>query len=526
MLSMLADALAALALSFGPATDAQAAKRGGTLRIAMEGEAPDLDAVKIGFPLKVYRETLGSGLTIVNENFEIVGDLAKSWEVSEDGREITFKLHPGGTYHDGTPLDAASVKWNLDLITGETVPKWLQELRKKNPKAPSGNSFASYLNHIEKVAVVDKYTVRVHQKDIGKAQTLDVLGSVFSRLVLVSPKAYDTDIEKFRRHPVLSGPFKFVEWKRNQHLFAERHTGYFDKSLPHVDRIEFYFIPDANQRVNALIAGQIDVVNNLPLPLYETAKKAPGVKVYMGRATNNYAFPYNLQLPQWKDVRVRKAISCYGVERAQIVKTALRGLGQPWNSFSPPGANDALDLTSLCPYDPDKAKKLLAEAGYGPGKPFKFAMTINNSDPAHIEVAQALKSQFAKIGAEMDIRVVDYATWNRAFVAQRKLEITLQNTLSSLNVNSNSHVVYTKSKLDYYNVKDPKLDALIEGWRSTIDPRKQLEASHRIQRYMAEMAYYPVIAAFPFIQATRADVQGFKYLGKLVNDFRGVWLDK
>ncbi|MBI2131919.1 MAG: hypothetical protein HYT99_03730, partial [Candidatus Tectomicrobia bacterium] len=142
MLPMLAAALAALALALGLATGAQAAKRGGTLRVAMEGEAPDLDAVKIGFPLKVYRETLGSGLTIVNENFEIVGDLAKNWEVSEDGREITFKLHPGGTYHDGTPLDAASVKWNLDLITGEVVPKWLQELRKKNPKFRWNNTFA------------------------------------------------------------------------------------------------------------------------------------------------------------------------------------------------------------------------------------------------------------------------------------------------------------------------------------------------------------------------------------------------
>ena len=526
MLPMLAAALAALALAFGLATDAQAAKRGGTLRVAMEGEAPDLDAVKIGFPLKVYRETLGTGLMSVNENFELVGDLAQSWDLSDEGRILTFKLHPGGTYHDGTPLDAASVKWNFGLITGEVVPKWLQEMRKKNPKARMLNSFSAYLNHIQKVEVVDKYTLRIHQKDIGKAQTLEAMAGSFTRFVLVSPKAYDMDIEKFSRSPVMSGPFKFVEWKRNQHLFAERHKGYFVKDLPYVDRIEFYYMPDANQRMNALIAGQIDIINNLPLSLYETAKKASGIKTYLGRTTTNYAFPYNVQMPMWKDVRVRKAISCYAVDRAQIAKTALRGLGQPWNSLSPPGATDPLDLTKECPYDPEKAKKLLAEAGYGPGKPFKFTMTINNSDPAHVEVAQALKSQFAKIGAEMDVRVVDYATWNRAFVAQRRVEITLQNTLSSLTVNSNSHVFYSKSGLDYYNIKDPKLDGLVDIWRSTIEPRKQLEASHQIQRYMAEMAYYPVIAGFPFIQASRADVKGFHYLGKLVNDFRGVWLDR
>jgi peptide/nickel transport system substrate-binding protein len=246
----------------------------------------------------------------------------------------------------------------------------------------------------------------------------------------------------------------------------------------------------------------------------------------MGRITTNYAFPYNNQMPLWKDIRVRKAVSCYGVDRAQIVKTALRGLGQPWNSFSPAGARDALDLAAECPYDPEKAKRLLAEAGYGPGKPLKFTMVISNSDPAHVEVSQALKLQFSKIGAQMEIRVVDFATWNRSFVAQRKVEITLQNTLSSLNVNSNSHVLYSKSGLDYYNIKDPKLDALLEGWRSVIDPRKQVEISHQLQRHIADQAYYPVIAGFPFIQATRADVKGFRYLGNLVTDLRAVWLDR
>ncbi|MBI3127052.1 MAG: ABC transporter substrate-binding protein [Candidatus Tectomicrobia bacterium] len=518
--------IAAALLLLGAAPGAHAAKRGGTLRVAMEGDTTDLDVVKVGWPLKVYRESLGTGLMSVNENFEFTGDLARSWELSDEGRVLTLRLHPGGTYHDGAPLDAESVKWNFGLVTGEVVPKWLQEARKKNPKAQIPNSFKAYLSHVQKVEVVDKYTLRIHQKDIGKAQTFEALAATFTRFVLVSPKAYDMDIEKFSRSPVLSGPFKFVEWKRNQHLFAERHKGYFDKNLPYVDRIEFYFMPDANQRMNALTSGQIDIINNLPLSLYETAKKAPGVRTYLGRTTTNYAFPYNVQLPMWKDIRVRKAISCYGVDRAGIAKTALRGLGQPWNSVSPPGAVDALDLTKECPYDPEKARKLLAEAGYGPAKPFKFTMTTNNSDPAHLEVAQALKSQFARIGADMDIRVVDYATWNRAFVVQRRLEITLQNTLSSLTVNTNSHVFYSKSGLDYYNIKDPKLDGLVEAWRSTIDPRRQIEASHRIQRYMAEMAYYPAIAGFPFIQASRADVKGFHYLGKLMNDFRGVWLDR
>ena len=399
MLPMLIAALATLALLAGPAASAQTPKRGGTLRIATEGEAFDLNPIGISGALKVYREIMGGALLRLDENFNPIGDLAESWEVSEDGRVVTFKLHPGGTYHDGTSLDAESVKWNLDIVSRKVVPKWVQEREKKDPKYKWQNLFINYLYHIDKVEVVNKYTLRVHQKDKGKGQLIDAMTGTLARFVLVSPKAYDMDIEKFRRHPVLSGPYKFVEWKRNQHLFAERHKGFYRKGQPYLDRIEFYFIPDANQRMNALIGGQIDVINNLPLSLHETMKKVPGAVVHRGRATINYAFPFNNQMDPWKDIRVRKAISCYGVDRAQVVKTALRGLAKPWATFAPGGAVDALDLTAECPYDPEKAKKLLAEAGYGPGKPLKFTMTTNNSDPAHIEVSQALKLQFAKFGA-------------------------------------------------------------------------------------------------------------------------------
>ena len=526
MLPMLIAALATLALLAGPAASAQTPKRGGTLRIATEGEAFDLNPIGISGALKVYREIMGGALLRLDENFNPIGDLAESWEVSEDGRVVTFKLHPGGTYHDGTSLDAESVKWNLDIVSRKVVPKWVQEREKKDPKYKWQNLFINYLYHIDKVEVVNKYTLRVHQKDKGKGQLIDAMTGTLARFVLVSPKAYDMDIERFRRHPVLSGPYKFVEWKRNQHLFAERHKGFYRKGQPYLDRIEFYFIPDANQRMNALIGGQIDVINNLPLSLHETMKKVPGAVVHRGRATINYAFPFNNQMDPWKDIRVRKAISCYGVDRAQVVKTALRGLAKPWATFAPGGAVDALDLTAECPYDPEKAKKLLAEAGYGPGKPLKFTMTTNNSDPAHIEVSQALKLQFAKFGAEMEIRVVDYATWNRAFVGQHKVQITLQNTLSSRSVNSNSHVVYSKAGNDYYRVRDPKLDDLLDAWRSTVDPRKQLEASHAIQRYILAQAYYPNIATFSFLEVTRDYVKGFKYLGKLMFDYSEVWLDK
>jgi len=128
-------ACATLVFALAAAPRAEAAKRGGTLRIAMEGNVPHLDGtVVLGLPTKFYRETAGSNLVMVDENYEIVGDLAHKWEFSDEGRVITFHLRPGAKFHDGTPLDAEAVKWNFDLINGRIQTEWMKEEKKKNPK--------------------------------------------------------------------------------------------------------------------------------------------------------------------------------------------------------------------------------------------------------------------------------------------------------------------------------------------------------------------------------------------------------
>ncbi|MBI3026095.1 MAG: hypothetical protein HYY66_10575, partial [Candidatus Tectomicrobia bacterium] len=200
-------ACATLALSLAAAPEASAARKGGTLRVAIEGNVPHLDGTTaLGLPIKFYRETAGASLVMVDEKYNIVGDLARKWEVSDEGRVITFHLHPGAKFHDGTDMDAAAVKWNLDVINQRVQPQWVKELKKKNPKFKFNSSYNLYLNQITKVEAVDKTTVRIHQKDLGKGQLFDAMTGTLGRFVLVSPKAYDTDIESFRRRPVLSGP--------------------------------------------------------------------------------------------------------------------------------------------------------------------------------------------------------------------------------------------------------------------------------------------------------------------------------
>ncbi|MBI3126940.1 MAG: ABC transporter substrate-binding protein [Candidatus Tectomicrobia bacterium] len=514
-----------LSLGFLPAEGAP--KRGGTLRVAIEGNVPHLDGATVtGTIIKFYREIAGSNLVMLNEKFGIVGDLAHKWEVSDDGRVITFHLRPGAKFHDGTPLDAEAVKWNLDLINGRIETEWMKEEKKKNPKYKFNTTYNLYLYQVKNVEVVDKHTVRLHQQDLGKGMTLPALAGYFTRFVFVSPTAYGKNIDRFRRSPVYSGPFKIVEHKHNQYVKMERFNDYYIKGRPYLDRIEVYYMPDASQRLNALRAGEIDMINSVPLSLVQTLEKMPGVKLYTDKTATTLAAPINNQRGAFKDIRIRKAVGCYGINRALIVKTALRGLTAPWTTFSSPGAKDAIDLTAGCPFDPAKARQLLAEAGHGPQNPFKFTMVVMNTDPTYSEVAQVMKTTYAQIGVQMDIQVVDRGTWGNRFVRQRMVDMTIQDSLPTYDMNSGSHTFYSKNFLDYYNMKDPKVDEMVEAWRSSIDPRKQLEISHRLQRYILEQGYYPAIGGSPFIQAARDYVKGFVFLNKANFTMRDVWLDK
>ncbi|OGL59507.1 MAG: hypothetical protein A3J27_12350 [Candidatus Tectomicrobia bacterium RIFCSPLOWO2_12_FULL_69_37] len=506
---------------------ASAAKPGGTLRLGIEGNVDHMDGtVALGIPAKFYRDTMGAGLLGLDENYKVIGELAHKWEVSEEGRVITFHLHKGAKFHDGTDMDAEAVKWNIDLLTGRLDPAWLKETKKKNPKARLGSSYTAYLMQIKKVEVVDKHTVRFHQSDVGKGMTLAALAGYWNRPVWVSPKAYDKDIQAFRRNPVYGGPFRLVEYKPNQHVIMERFKDYFLKDRPYLDRIEVYVMPDATQRMNALKAGEIDMILNVPKGIVKTLQQTEGVSVEAGKTATTFVATINSQRPVWKDVRVRRAISCYAINRKQIVDTALRGLTIPWNSLSAPGSVDAIDLTAACPYDPARAKQLLAEAGYGPSKPFKFEMVINNTDPTFVEISQLLKSMYAQVGAEMSIKVVDRAAWVNLLVRRKVLDMTLQDTLPVLDINSTSQIWHTPSPINYLGMNDKKLDKWLEEWRSTLDEKKQIALSHQMQRYMVEMGYYPAFAGSPFFQAVRSYVKGNKNLNKLFFDMRDVWLDK
>ncbi|MEK6709068.1 MAG: ABC transporter substrate-binding protein [Nitrospinota bacterium] len=527
MIRILVAVFLAGALWFtGAPGGAQAAKQGGTLRVAIEGNVPHLDGTVVtGIIIKFYREIAGSSLMMVDENYNIVGDLATKWEVSDEGRVITFHLRPGAKFHDGTPLDAEAVKWNFDLINGRVEPEWMKEEKKKNPKFKFNSSYNLYLYQVKNVEVVDKHTVRLHQQDLGKGMTLPALAGYFTRFVLVSPAAYNRDHEKFKRLPVYGGPFKVTEYKHNQLVVMERFKDYYIQGRPYLDRIEISYMPDANQRLNALRAGEIDVIFSAPLALVATLEKTPGVKVYTGPTATSMGIPNNMRGPM-QDVRVRKALGCYGIDRALIVKTALRGLTVPWASFSGPGSRDALDLTAECPFDPAKTKQLLAEAGFGPQKPMKFAITLMNSDPAYADIAQVMKSTYGQMGIQMDIQLLDRATWVNQFVLKRAIDMVIQDTLPTFDLNSASHTFYSKTFLDYYNWKDPKVDGLLEEWRSTVDPKKQVEISHRLQRYMMENGLYYSVGGSPFIQAARDYVRGFAFLNKINFTLRDVWLDK
>src|SRR5213593_618078 len=189
---------------------AQQPKPGGTLRIALPGDpafynahqGPAMGAQAFQTSNNIYNSLL---TTTPPPELKILPDLAKSWEVLDEGRTYVFHLHEGVTFHDGTDFDAQAAKWNIDRIIDPEVKSWIRP----------------YYEDIEQVEAVDKYTLRIRLKEPSSALPI-ALGGYYQGILMASPKAFETYGQDWLRHPVGTGPFQFKEWVPGKHVILEK----------------------------------------------------------------------------------------------------------------------------------------------------------------------------------------------------------------------------------------------------------------------------------------------------------------
>ncbi|AYO31391.1 ABC transporter substrate-binding protein [Biomaibacter acetigenes] len=432
-------------------------------------------------------------------DFKYKPGLAESWETSEDGLTWTFHLRKDVKFHDGKPFKAEDVKWTIDTI--------------KNPD--TGSPFRGDLEAIKEVIVKDDYTVDI----VLNYPFPNLLFNLSNTAAGIQEKdvytKYDDDYGT--KVVIGTGPYKFKEWIKGDRIVLEKNPDYnwgpewmSNRGPALIDKIVLRVIPDENARMMELETGGIHILRDVPETYLERLEKVPEITIYKGPATKLGYLAYPTDKKPFTDVRVRRAIN-YAINRDDIIQYVFRGIGQTAYGYLPPALKDeyleeSKDLAYK--YDPEKAKQLLAEAGYPNG--LKLTLSADNSSKS-TKLAQVLQNQLKQVGIETDIRLYDSSSYT-AMLKEGKQELFLRE-YSWPNADILDWFLLS-SQFPYPNHsrwKDKTTDELIKKASRMPTWEERAQGYKDVQKYLIEQAVWCPIYVPEKIFAVRKEVLNFKF---------------
>ncbi len=380
--------LIAILFAGGTALFAGGAKEARPLNFALSGNPDTLDPQKTAGTLTFQVcKSIYDTLVEPDQTGKIVPALAESWTVSPDSLTWTFTLRKGVVFHNGDPLTSRDVKATFDRIRNEAFA------------SPKRNEFQA----IGSIETPDDYTV-VMKLSKPYAPFIAALASGWGAIL---PASLIEAGHNFDAEPVGTGPFKLVEWIRDNKIVLTKNPSYRMKALPELDSVVFQVIPERAVQVQGLLAGQIDALEYLDaedLPLLESN---PDVVVTKRLSSLILVMAMNCSRPPLNDPRVRQAIN-YAVDKQKVLDVAYGG-GQPGSTFMDTGNAYYKDFTSLYPYNPDKARQLLKEAGVTSDT--VLTMYLPQNYDLHVKAGELLQEMLSKVGLNVKIQLIDWSTW-------------------------------------------------------------------------------------------------------------------
>ncbi|MCM3079204.1 ABC transporter substrate-binding protein [Brevibacillus invocatus] len=395
-----------------PAPAPEPAKEGPKqLIVGRGGDSVGLDPIREtdGESFKVTENIYDTLVGYEEESTKVVPSLAEKWEVSPDGLTYTFTLRKGVKFHDGTDFNAEAVKWNFERWMDKSNP-----FHNQDGYYYYNDMFGGYkgdANHVIKsVEAVDPGTVKF-TLNYPLAPFIQNLG--MSPFAIASPTAVQAaGADGFTEKPVGTGPFKFKEWKRNDTITLEKNPDYWNAGYPKVDTLVFKAIPENTARLTALINGEIDLMDGLNPDDAEDVKANSELQLILRPSMNIGYIGFNVEKEPFNNQKVREAIS-HAINKPEIIEAFFAGLGQPAVNPMPPtlwGHNDSIKDRE---FNLDKAKQLLAEAGFPNGFKTQFwAMPVPRPYmPDGVKIAEAIQQDLKKIGVETEIVTMEWATY-------------------------------------------------------------------------------------------------------------------
>jgi peptide/nickel transport system substrate-binding protein len=452
----------------------------GRIVIATQLEPPVLDPTLN--PASAISETLYGnlyeGLVRFGANGVVLPALASSWEISEDGLVVVFHLVAGARFHDGTAFDSSVAKFSLDRIAGP------------GSVHPQKARYAA----IRSVEAVDPLTLRLSlsRRSGGLLQSL-----AFGSAAMFSPSS----VANNATHPIGTGPFRFLRWRRGDSITLERNPDY--RGEPAVlDQVTFKFISDPTAAYAALMAGDVDAFANYPAPeSFAQFAADPHFRVLTGTTEMETVLSLNERVAPLNNLLVRRAIS-HALDRRAIIDGAMFGYGIPIGSHFPPGNPAYLDLTGEYPHDVAKAKALLAQAGYPQG----FSMTLKLPPPSYARRSgEIIAAQLAQVGIRLRIENLEWAQWLDQVYARHDFDMSIVGHAEPLDYD-----IYARDNY-YFGYADPQFNALIAALDDTVEPQRRLELLQQIQQKLADDAVNGFLFQYPRLDVWSAQIHGIGF---------------
>ena len=422
----------------------------------------------------------------MNEELEIIPELAKEWKISEDGKTYTFILEEGVLFHDGTSFNAEAVKFNFD--------------RMLDPEF--GSPRKAEIDLVKEVKVVDEYTVDV----ILSEPFSPFLATLTDRAgMMVSPTAVEELGDDFSNQPVGTGPYKFVEREKQSHMALTRFEEYW-REKPAIKEIVIKPFADANVRVTNIVSGDLDILNRIAFKDIETLKNNPDLTLLEQAPIGFEGIYLNMEKEVFKDQRVRQAINI-AIDRNALAKVVFRdGVVPAVSPFAP--SSWAAPNIEVPAADVEKAKALLAEAGVSN---LQFTLSINPK-PEEQQMGQMIQEMLKAVGITMDIELVEFGTMLEQ-LGTGDYEAARLGWSGRVDPDGNSYGrIDTDGPNNYSKYSNPTVDELLVKARVESDQATRAEYYREVADILWEEVPYVYLYHPKDYKVMKNNVKGFKHV--------------
>jgi peptide/nickel transport system substrate-binding protein len=470
--------IAAVALSALTALAAAQARKDSVVIGMVLEPAPGLDpttaaAAAIG---QVVHYNVLEGLTKINMDGSVVPLLAESWSIDPDGKVYTFKLRKGVKFHDGEAFDASDVKFSFERAKAE---------------GSTNKAKKAVFDNISRIETPDPQTVILVLNN-PDGNFLFRMGE--NTAVILDPKSAPTTATK----PIGTGPFKFENWAKGSAITLVKSDAYRNAAAVKLKKVTFRFISDPAAQVAALLAGDIDGMPQFGAPQsLKQFQDDPRFSVVVGGTEGKTIVSINNKKKPFDDVRVRRAIAA-AIDRKAVIDGAQEGYGTPIGSHMVPTDAGYIDLTGVNPYNPEKAKALLKEAGVS--TPLNITLTLPPPQYAR-KGGEIIAAQLAKVGINAKIENVEWAQWLSG-PFKGNYDLTVISHVEPLDFDKYADPSY------YWGYDNTAYRDLFAKYNTTTDAKARLKILGDIQRNLAENSVNAYLFQLPQFAVSNKKLKG------------------